>query len=76
VRARTLRRLCPVDSEDTDRALVAHTLLRDANDLRTIFVERDPLHGSGEFPGIQALAGGNLPELHHVISRPRNHEVR
>lgn len=58
---RTLGGLRPVDIEDTDRTLVAHTLFSNADDLRAILVERDPLHSSGELPGVQALAGGDLP---------------
>ena len=51
---------CPIalaaDVEYPDHALVTHALLGDADDLLIVLAERDPLHGGGKLPPVQAFA--------------------
>lgn len=63
-----------VDVEYPDRTLVTHTLLGDTNHLVVILAERNPLDGSWEFPGEQALARLYGPKTHCVVSGAADEE--
>lgn len=60
-----------LDVEHDDGAQVAHALLCDAQQLGAVLVELDALHGGGEIPCHQALAGLDLPQLDGVVSGAR-----
>ena len=66
----------PVNVEYPHSTLVTHTLLRDANHLIIILVERDALHSSGELPAEQAFARLDRPEPHSIVCRSADEEAR
>ena len=47
----------PVDIEDPNGTLITHPLLRDADHLIIILIERNPLHCGWELPYEQTLSG-------------------
>ena len=65
-----------VDIEHTNSALVAHSLLGNANDLVVILAKRYTLYGCWEFPTIQALAALYVPEAQSVVGRAGDKEAR
>ena len=65
-----------VDIEHTNSALVAHSLLGNANDLVVILAKRYTLDGYWEFPTIQALAALYVPEAESVVGRAGDQEAR
>ena len=76
MRGRTVRAVAlAVDIEDADGTLVAHALLGDADDLVVVLAERDALHGGGELPAIEALAGLHRPEAHGVVGGARDQKA-
>jgi hypothetical protein len=56
-----------VDVDDDDVAKVTHTLLGNAQQLGTVLVELDTLDGGRELPGLEALAGLDLPQADGVV---------
>lgn len=56
-----------VDVDDDDVAQVTHTLLGNAQQLGSVLVELDTLDGGGELPGLEALAGLDLPQADGVV---------
>lgn len=61
-----------LDVEDNDGAQMSHALLRYAQQLGTIGVELDTLDGCWELPGLEVLAGLDVPETDGIIGRTRS----
>ena len=55
---------------------VSHALLGDAEQLGAVLVELDSFDRSGEVPGLQTLAGLDVPEADRVVGRARGDEGR
>jgi hypothetical protein len=67
-----LLRALAVDREDGDTTGVTHTLLSNGENARVVLGPGDALDGGGELPGVEALAGANVPELEHVVGGSRD----
>jgi hypothetical protein len=65
-----------LDIQHNDGSQVTHTLLCHTQELGAILVELDALDGRRKFPGHEAFASLNVPELDGVVGRSGGEEGR
>lgn len=74
-----VRLLClhiDLDVQHDNGSHVTHALLGHTQQLRAVLVELDALHGGREVPGLEALAGLDVPKADCVVSRAGGEDGR